>query len=69
MDLRPHPEQIRGAGRFFIVGIPVLCVAYLAMLLALHDLRPEHVLAVVIAVVLSFWSDGSRRLAWSQVNT
>jgi membrane-associated phospholipid phosphatase len=31
--------------------------------LVLHDLRPEHLLAVGIALALSFWSDGSRRLA------
>src|SRR5207237_2815603 len=42
---------------------PVVCVWYLALLLALHDLRAEHLLAIVIALVLSFWSDGSRRLA------
>jgi len=63
LDLRPHPEQIHGAGRFFVFGVPALCVAYLALLLALHDLRPEHLLAIAIALVLSFWSDGSRRLA------
>jgi membrane-associated phospholipid phosphatase len=63
LDLRPHPEQIRSAGRFFTVGIPALCALYLGAILALHDLRPEHVLAVALAVVLSYWSDGSRRLA------
>jgi membrane-associated phospholipid phosphatase len=63
LDLRPHPEQLRSAGRFFTVGIPALCAVYLGVVLALHDLRPEHVLAVVLALLLSFWSDGSRRLA------
>jgi membrane-associated phospholipid phosphatase len=63
LDLRPQPGQIRKAGRIFTVGIPLLCAAYLALVLALHDLRPEHVLAVVLALVLSFWSDGTRRLA------
>jgi membrane-associated phospholipid phosphatase len=63
LDLRPHPEQIRKAGRFFTVGIPALSAAYLALVLGLHDLRPEHLIAVVIALTLSFWSDGSRRLA------
>jgi membrane-associated phospholipid phosphatase len=63
LDLRPHPEQIRKAGRFFTVGIPLLSAAYLALVLVLHDLRPEHLLAVGIALALSFWSDGSRRLA------
>jgi hypothetical protein len=63
LDLRPQPAQIRNAGRFFTVGIPLICAAYLALVLALHDLRPEHVLAVVLALVLAFWSDGSRRLA------
>ena len=63
MDLRPHPEQIRGAGRFFTIGIPLICAAYLCVVLRLHDLRPEHLLAVVTSLVLSFWSDGSRRLA------
>lgn len=63
LDLRPHPEQIRGAGRFFTVGIPLLCAAYLAVLLALHDVRPEHLMGMATALLLSFWSDGSRRLA------
>ena len=63
MDLRPHPEQLRFAGRFFTAGIPALCAAYLGVVLAMHDLRPEHVLAVLLALGLSLWSDGSRRLA------
>lgn len=63
LDFRPHPEQIRSAGRFFTVGMPIICAAYLALLLALQDLRPEHLLAIVLALTLSFWSDHSRRLA------
>jgi len=63
MDLRPHPEQIRGAGRFFTVGIPALCAVYLLVVLRIGDLRPEHLFGVATALVLSFWSDGSRRLA------
>jgi hypothetical protein len=63
LDLRPHPEQLRAAPRFFVIGIPLICAAYLALLLALHDLRPEHLLAIVLCLVLSWWSDGSRRLA------
>ena len=63
MDLRPHPEQLRGAGRFFTAGIPALCAAFLVLVLAMHDLRPEHVLAIVLSLMLSLWSDGSRKLA------
>ncbi len=63
MDLRPHPEQLRSAGRFFTVGIPIVCAVYLAIALAMHDLRPEHLLAVALSLVLALWSDGSRRLA------
>ncbi|MFN2548106.1 MAG: phosphatase PAP2 family protein [Myxococcales bacterium] len=63
MDLRPHPEQLRTAPRFFVVGVPVLCAVYLIVPALLRDLRPEHFLAVVLALVLSLWSDGSRRLA------
>lgn len=63
MDLRPHPEQLRHAGKFFLFGVPALCVVYLGSALAMHDLRPEQVLAVALALALSFWSDASRRLA------
>jgi hypothetical protein len=63
VDLRPHPEQLKTAPRFFVYGVPALAVAYVALLLAMHDLRPEHLLAVFVALVLSLWSDGSRLLA------
>jgi membrane-associated phospholipid phosphatase len=63
MDLRPHPEQIRRAPKFFIVWVPVLSAIYLGVMKALGGLGPEHFLLVAIALVLSFWSDGSRYIA------
>ncbi len=63
MDLRPHPRQLRHAHPFFRIWVPVLSVAYLAVLKLLGGLGPEHLLIVTIALVLSLWSDGSRRLA------
>jgi hypothetical protein len=63
MDLRPHPEQLRAAPKFFTVWVPILGAIYLGVLKALGGLGPEHFLLVAIALVLSFWSDGSRRIA------
>ena len=63
MDLRPHPEQLRSAGPVFTIGIPAFCAVYLAVVLAMHDLRPEHVLAIVFSLLLALWSDNSRQLA------
>lgn len=63
MDLRPHPGQLRTAHPFFRVFIPVLSAVYLILLRALGGLGPEHFLIVAIALVLSLWSNASRRLA------
>jgi inositol phosphorylceramide synthase catalytic subunit len=63
LDLRPHPEQLRRAHPFFKYWVPALGAVYLAILEALGGLGPEHFLLVGIALVLSLWSDGSRRLA------
>lgn len=63
MDLRPHPEQLRAAHPFFRIGIPLLCAVYLLALCFLGGPRPEHFIAVVIALVLALWSDGTRRVA------
>jgi membrane-associated phospholipid phosphatase len=63
LDLRPHPEQIRAAPRFFTLGIPLIGIAYLIALGLIGGLGPEHLIAVVLALVLAYWSDGSRRLA------
>ncbi len=43
--------------------MPALSVLYLAVLKLLGGLGPEHFLLVGLALVLSLWSDGSRRLA------
>ena len=63
MDLRPHPEQLRTAPKFFVIGVPLIGLLYLLVPVAMHDLRPEHVVAVGVGIVLCLWSDGSRRLA------
>jgi len=63
LDLRPHPEQLRRAHPFFRIWVPALGIAYLAALKALGGLGPEHFVLVGIALVLSLWSDGSRKLA------
>jgi hypothetical protein len=62
-DLRPHPEQVRGAHPFFRIWVPALSVVYLAALKALGGLGPEHFTLVGLSLGLSLWSDGSRRLA------
>ncbi|TMA28913.1 MAG: inositol phosphorylceramide synthase [Deltaproteobacteria bacterium] len=63
MDLRPHPEQIRAAPKFFTVWVPIFGTVYLAVLLALGGLGPEHLLLVALALALSLWSESSRRIA------
>jgi hypothetical protein len=63
MDLRPHPEQLAGAPRFFTVAMPAMGAIYLAIMTALGGPWPEHYLLAAIALTLSLWSDGSRRLA------
>jgi len=63
LDLRPHPEQIRGAHPFFKYWIPALSLPYLVVLKLLGGLGPEHFLLVGLLLFMSFWSDGSRRLA------
>jgi membrane-associated phospholipid phosphatase len=61
--LRPRPEQLRAAHRFFTVWIPVLAALYLAVLHFLGGPGPEHFLLVAIALVLALWNDQSRKLA------
>lgn len=63
VDLRPHPEQLARAHPFFRLWVPALCAVYLAVLVALHGLGPEHFILVGLALVLSLWSNSSRRLA------
>jgi len=63
LPLRERIEQLRGAPRFFTVGIPLLSVIYLAVLRALGGLGPEHFIAVAAYLGLALWSDGSRRLS------
>ena len=61
--LRPRLSQLRHAHPFFKYWIPSLSVVYLAVMAVLGGPHPEHFLAVVIAMVLSYWNDSSRRLA------
>jgi len=63
VDLRPRPEQLRGAHPFFKYWIPALSVLYLAVVLALGGPGPEHFLLVGISLVLALWNDSSRKLA------
>ena len=63
LSMRERIEQLRRAPRFFSLGIPALCIAYLALAQALGGAGPEHFLAVALFLGLSLWSDGSRRLA------
>src|SRR6185436_6924631 len=63
VDLRPHPEQLGKASKVFTVVVPLLCVVHGSVALAMHDLRPEHGLTWALALSLSLWSDGSRKLA------
>src|SRR5438552_1449465 len=63
MDLKPHPEQLRGASKFFTLGVPLISAVYLGTLRAVGGLEFLHLLLVSIGVVISLWSDGSRRLA------
>jgi membrane-associated phospholipid phosphatase len=54
----------RRAPVFYRRELPLICFVYLGLArFAAHDLRPEHVLAVVIALTLAAFSDGSRKLA------
>jgi len=62
-DLRPRPEQIKNAHPFFKYWVPALSLPYLLTIRALGGLLPEHFLLVFLALFLSLWSDGSRRLA------
>jgi membrane-associated phospholipid phosphatase len=63
VDLRPRPEQLRGAHPFFKYWIPALSVPYLAVVFALGGPGPEHFLLVGISLVLALWNDSSRKLA------
>jgi len=63
LSMRERIEQLRRAPRFFSIGIPVLCAAYLALAQALDGAGREHFLAVALFLGLALWSDGSRRLA------
>ena len=57
-------EAFRKAPRFYRIDLPVFCAAYLlAAKFVMHDLRPEHLLAVAAALGMAFFSDGSRRLS------
>jgi membrane-associated phospholipid phosphatase len=62
-SMRERIEQLRRAPRFFSVGVPALCAAYLALVTVLGGPGPEHFIAVGLFLALSLWSDGSRRLA------
>ena len=61
--VRERIEELRRAPRFFSMGVPALCAAYLALVTVLGGPGPEHFVAVGILLVLALWSDGSRRLA------
>jgi membrane-associated phospholipid phosphatase len=63
LPMRERIEQLRRAPRFFSVGVPALCAAYLALVTVLGGPGPEHFVAVGIFLGLALWSDGSRRLA------
>ena len=63
LSMRERIEQLRRAPRFFSIGVPVLCAAYLALVHFVARLQPEHYLAAALFLVLALWSDGSRRLA------
>jgi len=63
LPMRERIEQLRRAPRFFSVGVPALCAAYLALVTALGGPGPEHFIAVGLFLGLSLWSDDSRRLA------
>ena len=63
LSMRERIEQLRRAPRFFSIGVPALCAAYLALAQALGGAGPEHFIAVASFLGLSLWSDGSRRLA------
>ncbi len=63
VDLRPRPEQLRGAHPFFKYWIPALSLPYMAIVFALGGPGPEHFLLVGISLVLALWNDSSRRLA------
>ena len=63
LSMRERIEQLRRAPRFFRIGVPVLCAAYLVLVSVLGGPAPEHFIAVALFLGLSLWSDGSRRLA------
>jgi membrane-associated phospholipid phosphatase len=63
LTLDERLSQVRRAPKFFTLGVPAICAAHLFLAHRLHDLRPEHLAAAVGAIVLSFWSDASRKLA------
>jgi membrane-associated phospholipid phosphatase len=63
LSMRERIEQLRRAPRFFSIGVPLLCAAYLALVHCVARLQPEHYLAAALFLTLALWSDGSRRLA------
>jgi len=63
LSMRERIEQLRRAPRFFRVGVPALCAAYMALVCVLGGPGPEHFIGVGLFLGLSLWSDGSRRLA------
>lgn len=63
LSMRERIEQLRRAPRFFSIGVPAICAAYLALAQALGGAGREHFIAVALFLGLALWSDGSRRLA------
>ena len=63
LSMRERIEQLRRAPRFFSIGVPALCAAYLLLVHQVARLQPEHYLAAALFLGLALWSDGSRKLA------
>ncbi len=63
LTLNERLAQLGRAHWFHKWFVPAACVIYLALLRWVGGLDLIHVLAAVLFLVLSFWSDESRRLA------
>ena len=64
LTLGQRLDAFRKAPPLYRFWLPAICAAYLCVArFVVHDLRPEHVLAVAVALAMAFFSDGSRKLS------
>ena len=63
LTLAERKAQLTRAHWFFKIGVPVLAAIYFVLLANVGGLDLVHVVAAIIFVFFSYWSDDTRRLA------